>query len=314
MNIKDPSSSKDQINFLSGSETGSSVSESLTNNSGQEETEQINKIKTWHQRSKNFYQIPTPPDLQFEEKQPQRSMYSNDFIYDWNIDGLSEHEIFVIIRQMQMASTAYLMDGDDHNVVQLILAGFPGTLKSWWENFLGDKEIFYVQKSLNEEGEQDAVLRLMYAITKHFIGDPRVFEEKNSEILQHIRCKTLSDFKWYHDVFLAKVMTREDARASFWKEKFLYGLPRALTEKVQETLREKHNEIITYEDLTYGDLIGEVKKEGLKLYSQLKLQYQVKRDLKALKKDLGSFCARYGIEMPIPPSQRFRLLDLHNYL
>ena len=38
--------------------------------------------------------------------------------------------------------------------------------------------------------------------------------------------------------------------------------------------------------------------------SQLKLQYQVKRDLKASKKDLGSFCSQYGIEMPIPPSQR----------
>ena len=99
MNIKDPSTSKDQINFLSGSET--TVSESLTNKSEQE-TEQINKIKTWHQRSKNFYPRPTPPDLQFEEKQPQRSMYSNDFIYDWNIDGLSEHEIFVVLCQMQM--------------------------------------------------------------------------------------------------------------------------------------------------------------------------------------------------------------------
>ena len=56
MEIKDPSSSKDQINFLSGSETGSSVSETLIKNleeSNQEE-KQINKIKTWHQRS-NFF-------------------------------------------------------------------------------------------------------------------------------------------------------------------------------------------------------------------------------------------------------------------
>ena len=148
MNIKDPSFFKDQINFLSGLETGSSVSESLTNNSEQEEIEQINKIKTWHQRSKNFYQIPTSPDLQFKEKQPQRSMYSNDFIYDWNIYGLSEHEIFVVLCQMQMTSTAYLTDEDDHNAVQLILTGFSGTLKFWWENFNSDKERLYVQKSL----------------------------------------------------------------------------------------------------------------------------------------------------------------------
>ena len=44
-------------------------------------------------------------------------MYRNDFIYDWNIDGLFEHEIFNVLRQMSMASTAYLTDGDDHNAV-----------------------------------------------------------------------------------------------------------------------------------------------------------------------------------------------------
>ena len=79
----------------------------------------------------------------------------------------------------------------------------------------------------------------------------------------------------------------------------------ALNEKAQESLRERHNGTIPYEDLTYGDLIGEVKK-GLKLCSQLKLQYQVKRYLKASRKDLGSFCAQYGMEMSIPPSQKFK--------
>ena len=87
MDIKDPSFSKDQINFLSGSETSSSVSETFDKNleNSEQEIEQINKIKTWHQRSNFFYQRPTLPDLQFEEKQPTRSSYSNDAIYDWNI-------------------------------------------------------------------------------------------------------------------------------------------------------------------------------------------------------------------------------------
>ena len=203
--------------FLQIKETSSSVSETFTKTleNLEQEIEQINKLKTWHKRSKNLYKRPTSPDLQFEEKQPKQNSYSNDAIYDWNIDGLSEYEIFVVLRQMQMAATASLTDGDDHNVVQLILARFTGTLKFWWENFLIDKERFYVQKSINEDGEQDAVLRLMYAITKHFIGDPKIFEEKNSEILQNLRCKTLSDFKWYHDVFMTKLMSREDARASF---------------------------------------------------------------------------------------------------
>ena len=45
--------------------------------------------------------------------------------------------------------------------------------------------------------------------------------------------------------------------------------------------------------------------------SQLKLQYQVKKNLKASIKDLGSFCAQYGIEMPIPPSQILKKQKLY---
>ena len=119
MEVKDPSSSKDQINFLSGSETGSTVSETFTKNSenSEQEIEQINKLKIWHKRSFFFYQRPTPPDLQFEEKQPKQNSYNNCDIYSWNIEGLSEHEIFFVLRQMQMAATAYLTEGDDHNAV-----------------------------------------------------------------------------------------------------------------------------------------------------------------------------------------------------
>ena len=204
---------------------------------------------------------------------------------------------------MQMAATAYLQTDDDWNAVQLLLAGFNGSLKLWWENYLTEKERFHVSKSTNEEGEQDAVIRLVYTITKHFLGDTHTYGERTTEILQNLRCRTLSYFKWYHDVFLATLMVRADARASYWKERFLYGLPKAFNDRVQESLREKYNGTIPFDSLTYGDLISTVKKEGLKLCSQLKLQYQVKKDLKASRKDLGSFCAQYDISMPTPPSQ-----------
>ena len=79
MDVKDPSSSNDQINFLSGSETGTSVSETLIQNldASEQEGEQINKLKTWHQKSKNFYRRPTPPDLQFEKRQTKQNSYNN---------------------------------------------------------------------------------------------------------------------------------------------------------------------------------------------------------------------------------------------
>ena len=53
-------------------------------------------------------------------------------------------------------------------------------------------EIFVTE---NDEGEQNAVHRIIYAITKHFITDPRILQERSSEILQNIRCRTLSDFR-----------------------------------------------------------------------------------------------------------------------
>ena len=91
MNITDPSTSKRQINFLSGSETESSSSENQTQNSDQE-NDQINRIKynkSWQQETRNYYPKSTPPELQYEERLPPRAMYNDTFIYEWNIDGLS---------------------------------------------------------------------------------------------------------------------------------------------------------------------------------------------------------------------------------
>ena len=99
MNITDPSTSKRQINFLSISETESSVNEEQTQNSNQEE-DQINRIKyqkTWQQGTRNYYHRPIPPDLLYEERLPQRAMYNDTFIYEWNIDGLSEHETLDVL-------------------------------------------------------------------------------------------------------------------------------------------------------------------------------------------------------------------------
>ena len=99
-------------------------------------------------------------------------MYNDTFIYEWNIDGLSEHEIINVLHQMTMEATAYLTDNDDHNAAQLLISGFFGTLQSWWENCLNDSEIKFLQTSKNDEGEQNVVHRIIYKITKHFVGDP----------------------------------------------------------------------------------------------------------------------------------------------
>jgi hypothetical protein len=43
--------------------------------------------------TKNWYFRPTPPDIQFEERNFQNQFtFSTDKLYEWNIDGLSEQQ------------------------------------------------------------------------------------------------------------------------------------------------------------------------------------------------------------------------------
>ena len=59
--------------------------------------------------TKNRYSKPTtPPDMQFEERsfQTQFSVSTEKF-YEWNIDGLSEHEIINKMSHMSMVRIAY---------------------------------------------------------------------------------------------------------------------------------------------------------------------------------------------------------------
>ena len=79
----------------------------------------------------NYYPRPTPPDIQFEERFPLRSIYNNKSIYEWNIDDISEHEILNIVQEMLMASTTYSTDNDDHTIIQYLIAGFIGQLRGW---------------------------------------------------------------------------------------------------------------------------------------------------------------------------------------
>lgn len=39
------------------------------------------------------------------------------------------------------------------------------------------------------------------------------------------------------DIFLTKVMTRDDRNQSFWKKKFIVGLPNVFTERIKTKLR-----------------------------------------------------------------------------
>ena len=99
--------------------------------------------------------------------------------------------------------------------------------------------------------EEDAVECLIHAITLHFIGSPKEEQAAAKTILINLRCPTLTDYRWYKDVFLTNVLKREDDTQDFWKERFIAGLPKLFGERILNKLRQNFRT----NDIPFGLLI-----------------------------------------------------------
>ncbi|KAI5350918.1 hypothetical protein L3X38_003809 [Prunus dulcis] len=218
--------------------------------------------------TKNWYPRPTPPDIQFEERNFQTQFsVSSDKLYEWNIDGLSEQEILNKLQHMSMVANSYITNHSfrQSEIVPLLVTGFTGTLRYWWDKHLtpeSKNRVIYAVK-LNEDGlpifdEQigqgieDGVNTLFYTIIEHFIGTPSNTTARIHDQLSNLRCPKLSDFRWYKDVFISRVMLRDDSNQPFWKEKFINGLPNLFAHKIRTTLSNEQGQI-DWDNLT---LIG----------------------------------------------------------
>jgi hypothetical protein len=51
--------------------------------------------------------------------------------------------------------------------------------------------------------EPDGVNTLIYTIIKHFVGTPYNITSRISNYLNNFCCPTMSDYRWYQDVFLS---------------------------------------------------------------------------------------------------------------
>ena len=139
---------------------------------------------------------------------------------------------------MIMASTTYKSRGNsDQAICTHLIVGFAGQLKEWWDNTLTKEEKRFIQNSLDELGNQNSVHTLIYPITKHFIKDPVSFQSRSSKILQNLHCKELSDYRWYKEIYFAKVHLKTYCNQPYWKERFLNGLPKVFSQRVQESKR-----------------------------------------------------------------------------
>ncbi|XP_070017384.1 uncharacterized protein [Nicotiana sylvestris] len=207
----------------------------------------------------------------------------------------------------------------DKHATTLIVSGFTGTLKNWWDNYLSEensnqilnaKAVITVVKTENntqiaeQESKEDATATLIYCIAKHFIGEPKLFQDRSLELLNNLSCPKLTDFRGYKDMFIEKVMVREDCNKPFWKERFFSGLPRLFVKKVRTKIRDRFNGQIPYDNLTYRDLISFINVTGLDLCTDLKLKSLIKKDRLQSKAELGSFCQDFGYKSIAAPSKR----------
>jgi len=174
-----------------------------------------------------------------------------------------------------MAMTAYKTRGLDSRTQAIAVTnGFQGPLKYWWDNFQSEDEhnkfLDYKRVFTNSSGteieEPAAAAMLIHIITLHFLGNPKEEQAAAKSVLINLRCPMLSDYRSYKDVFLTNVLKREDGVAVFWKERFIAGLPKLFGERILSKLRQNFaaNDI-PLNLLTFGQLFGIVKSEGLNL-------------------------------------------------
>ncbi|KAH9745864.1 hypothetical protein KPL70_004238 [Citrus sinensis] len=256
--------------------------------------------------------VKTSSDLAIDNRPSalNQSRYNASSVYEWNIDGMSEYNILGLLQQMTMAANAYKTQAgtSDRAISEILIAGFTGQLKGWWDHLLTNQQQLDILNSIqvDENGVpildelnnpiQDAVATLILIISLHFIGDPSHLRDKNAELVHNLRCRKLSEFQSYKTSFFTRLFLRDDANHITWKEKFLAGLPTLLGEKVRNFIKALYDNRIPYDELTYGELVSFVNKEGLKICQDLKLQKRLKWELKKSKQELGSFCKQFNYD------------------
>ena len=218
---------------------------------------------------------------------------------------------------MNLLNNVYKNHGkSDHQIAHLIVTSFTGQLKGQWDNYLNNddrnqilttvkREIDGSVIMIDRQPSQDAVNTLIFTITKYFVRDPNQYKERASDVLINLRCPQLSNFRWYKDVFISKVLSRNDSQQSYWKEKFIAGLPYFFAQKVRLDIA-NNDGTIDYPSLTYGDIISSINKTSIWLCNDLRLKNQIEKEKRYAKKELGIFCKQYGFDPLIAPSRNRR--------
>nr|XP_016456856.1 PREDICTED: uncharacterized protein LOC107780792 [Nicotiana tabacum] len=199
-----------------------------------------------------------------------------------------------------------LIEERDWNQTNTSYSGFTGQLRGWWDNYLtADEKEMVINAIATDErvdnlgmalvkNREDVVYTLVLTILEHFNGRFTNQNEIVRTLLNGLRCRTLSEFRWYKDNFMSRVMELPENKYEHWKAKFIDGLPSLFAERVRKNLRGSYGEIL-YKDYIYGKLIGICTQEGLNLCNELKFSRQLKMDKLKEKNQLGDFCTQFSL-------------------
>ncbi|KAG5587402.1 hypothetical protein H5410_047836 [Solanum commersonii] len=81
-----------------------------------------------------YYPRPTPQDVLIEERDWNQTniSYSGSEIYEWNLDGLTDRQLTIMVHRMLMYSTiCKSVSNTDKTICKMIIAGFTGQLRGW---------------------------------------------------------------------------------------------------------------------------------------------------------------------------------------
>ncbi|KAG5579998.1 hypothetical protein H5410_050625 [Solanum commersonii] len=201
-------------------------------------------------------------------------------------NGLTDRQLTILVhRKLTYATICKSVNNTDRTICKMIIVGFTGQLRGWWDNYmtLDAKEAVINAKATAEgvdnrgfalvKNREDVVYTLVLTILEHFSGRFTNQYETIRSLLNGFRCRHLGELRWYKETYLSRVMELLENGLAFWKAKFVDGF-------------------IPYSNFTYGKLIGACTQEGINLCNELKLSRQLKMDKLREKSQMGDFCTQ----------------------